>query len=256
MEVAPSGDSMKPHDGLSNPPIVEAILDVQCKPVAGLNLDKLATFNQGIEDAFPKRQARKTVTGRFHVGDDGMEASTGSTVEGYLFRSKDGSQVAQAKLAGFTFNQLQPYPGWDEFFAAFKEHWARYVDLTGPLTLTRVAVRTLNRIEWGGDEPLEAVLDTRPQLAEALELGVSGMFMALQVSGKDDKCLANVTEALEPGKGDDAPPAIVLDIDAYQWVDLPSDSTDEIEKAIESLRQFKNELFFESLTDATLERYR
>jgi uncharacterized protein (TIGR04255 family) len=49
-------------------------------------------------------------------------------------------------MDGFTFNRLKPYTGWAQVLPQALELWRIYVEEFGPLSVTRIAVRYINRL--------------------------------------------------------------------------------------------------------------
>lgn len=239
---------------LRNPPVVEAILDVHVVPGKDATLEGLKSLGETVDREFPTRTTRKSFSGRFQVTESGVEAASDSHVEGYLFRSLDGRRVVQAKMTGFVFNQLQPYPGWDSFIGTAWPLWETYAARFKPAMVERVGIRFLNRIPVRPDEPLEAHLETRPNLPGALGLQLGGFFMALDLADTKRGLQATVTQTLEPpGKLGDAP-SLIVDLEVFKQ--LRTDAGDsEVRRTVDALRDFKNHVFETSLTQATRSRF-
>ena len=139
--------SQRPH--LSNAPILEAILDIKAALPAGTRLERLATMHGAISDRYPKRRTRKRIEGVLDIKSEGDVRLTRSapTEDGYMFHSQDGKRIVQARLDGFTFNQLKPYETWEKLRDEAKEHWALYLDIARPESVNRIALRFINRME-------------------------------------------------------------------------------------------------------------
>ena len=134
---------------LKNPPIHEALLDVQVTLPSETSLEVLRKFQAGLEARFPERQERISLQQGFQISGAGdSQAITSSrSVDGYLFVAKADGKIVQARQDGFTFNKLRPYSNWDAFSAEAKELWQRYVEIAKPANVRRIGLRYLNRIE-------------------------------------------------------------------------------------------------------------
>ena len=98
-------------DRFPNAPITEALLDLRVELPSHIDLAQLATFQDAIRDRYPDRRERLLVQSHFEIEQGAVIAhpSTGG-LYGYLFTSPDRRQVVQARLNGFTFSRLKPYP--------------------------------------------------------------------------------------------------------------------------------------------------
>ena len=100
-----------------NPPIQEALLDIQVTLPADLTLEALKKFHDGLESRFPEKQERISWQQGFQISGagDSHAISSSRSVDGYLFISKAEGKVVQVRLDGFTFNNLRPYSNWDTY---------------------------------------------------------------------------------------------------------------------------------------------
>jgi uncharacterized protein (TIGR04255 family) len=92
-----------------------------------------------------------------------------------------------------------------------------------------------------------------PEIAPKLPQGLHNFFMRLGIPTEKWNAIAIVTETLKPPEGDTLP--LILDIDVYREIMLPPRSP-AIWEALEELRQLKNEIFFDSLTEKAKELFR
>jgi uncharacterized protein (TIGR04255 family) len=171
-----------------------------------------------------------------------------------LFVSRDGRQIVQARLDGFTFNRLRPYQSWARFREEARAHWERYRSLARPETITRVALRYINRIEVPvSARDFKEYLLTTPEIAPGLSQGLAGFFMRIVIPLDSFGCTAIVTETMEEPKSGRLP--LILDIDVFVEEALAPDA-EEVWQVLETLRAAKNEVFFKSITPRTRELFR
>lgn len=116
----------RPH--LPNAPIFEAALDIHVALPAGARLQQLDGVQRFIRDRYPTKRTRRRIEGMLDIKTEGEVRVTppAATEDGYIFLSRDGKQVVQARLDGFTFSRLSPYGNWTAFRDEAKEHWSRY----------------------------------------------------------------------------------------------------------------------------------
>jgi uncharacterized protein (TIGR04255 family) len=178
------------------------------------------------------------------------ETKAGSpTEDGYLFQSRDGKRIVQARLDGFTFNKLKPYDDWNTLREEAKELWGRYVDIARPEVAHRIALRYINRIELPLPIPdFKDYVRTAPDIAPGIPQAVQNFFLRLEIPYSSG-ALAILTETVQP------PPdpasaqrlPLILDIDVIRAESFLPPYTDIWEK-FEELRNIKNDIFFNTIT--------
>src|SRR2546427_3276739 len=240
---------------LPNPPITEALLDIRCKLPPDVHLDSLAVLHEAMRDRYPNRRERRAYEASFQIKPEGqleVLAPSGQP-DGYLFTSADGRQTVQTRLDGFTFNRLKPYMRWETFRDEAKVHWRAYAELAKPETISRIALRYINRIEV----PLpvqdfrEYVLTT-PEIGPGLPQGLSNFLMRLELPDPRSGSTAIITETMEPPKDGRLP--LILDIDVIRETPFDPRSEDYWE-VFEQLHDFASEIFFRTVTDKARELF-
>ncbi|MBI4658309.1 MAG: TIGR04255 family protein [Verrucomicrobia bacterium] len=171
-----------------NPPIQEAVIDIQVTLPRDVKLETLTKFHEGVEARFPERQERISWQQGFQISGTGDTHAMRSSrsVDGYLFVSKADGKIVQARRDGFTFNKLRPYSNWETFSAEAKELWERYVALARPSSVQRVALKYLNRIAL--PLPLHDLREyclLFPDLPPALPQGMSELFLRVALPVAD-----------------------------------------------------------------------
>jgi len=237
----------------SRAPITEAILDLKVILPDKFPIEKFLEIHARIRDRFPTSEP-------IHVGSLAIQAGPEIQVDasrqhsGFLFRSKDGLRIFQATLQGFTFNRLAPYDSWEEFSDDARNLWEIYKDICKPTFVTRAAVRYINRIDIPVEGPikLQDYLKTAPEIASGLsQKNLSSFFMQLQIPQEDLNCMLviNETLALPPSPGFIS---VIFDIDLFRQQAWQSDDED-IWNFLTQLRERKNQVFRESITEKTEE---
>lgn len=230
-----------------NAPITEAVIDIQVTTSA--SMEALEQTHAGEEADYPVIEKLNVHTGAVTFGPEAHAAATASSQPlGYLYRSVNGIQIAQARTNGYTFSRLAPYPHWREFSAEAQRLWDKYRAVTNPSAITRVAVRYVNRIDI--PLPLKSFGDylrTVPQLSPDLPEGLSGYFMQLRIPLTDIKCDGIINQTIiDPARPEVV--SVVLDIDIFRTIDLP-ENEDQLWALLEELRYAKNKVFEACITD-------
>lgn len=239
---------------LTNAPIVEALLDIRVKLPSDTVVTTLDSIHKLISGEYPGRQERRSWESKFEVkkGELLPPQQKFRGVDGYRYISEDEKQVIQARLNGFSFSRLRPYQTWERLRDEAFRHWKRYVEIAHPETITRVALRYINRLEIALPiELFEDWLTAPPIIPESLPQAVSS-FLTRIVIRKEPIGNAIITQALEAEKDNMLP--IILDVDVFEQREFPVEGKEAWEK-LEELHIFKNEIFFGSITQKTMELY-
>jgi uncharacterized protein (TIGR04255 family) len=240
-----------------NAPITEALLDIRVQFPREIDLKKLEVFHQNIKDRFPDKKQRISFEAGLQLSPEKppvpLPASGGPY--GYMFSSPNEKKVVQARLDGFTFNKLKPYENWERFFSEAKELWALYLKIANPEKVTRIALRYINRIEIPLPiKDFKEYILTIPDIAPNLPQGIARLFMQISIPNHEIQATAIVTEAME-STVDIQKLSFIFDIDVFQEI-LSSADESEIWERFKKLRVFKNDIFFQSITEKTKELFK
>lgn len=258
--LAPYDVTVTPQPPYPNAPITEAALDIRVQLPESVVLSDLATMQTEETARYPGKRQMNAIAVEFQatLGGGSEPADTGSTTRtpnGFMSLSSDERQVFQARLDGFTFSRLAPYDRWETFVLEARRLWARYREVARPTTISRVAIRTINRL----DLPLpfadfKEYLRTVPEVSPGLPQGLAGFFMQLQMPqpDMDAMCLLNET-MIPPAKPGFV--SVVLDTDLYRTGHIASDEAG-LWELFETLRARKDEIFEECVTDKARELFR
>lgn len=242
---------MAEYSLLPNAPITEALIDIRIKAKEDFDVAKFLTLHDAISEQYPKKKTRHRWEGRFELkkGETPITAGT-EKIDGYIFTSADGKQIFQARIDGFTFNRLKPYDKWETFRDEALRLWKLYKDLVSP-EIVRVALRFINKI----DIPLspETVFDfddyltAGPIVPKGLPQGISSFLTRMVINDPEIDAAAIITQAFEQIVDPKCVP-IIFDIDVFKQ-ESKGLSEEEAWKILEKLRDFKNKIFFASITE-------
>ncbi len=248
---------MAEYSLLQRAPITEALIDIRIKKKNGFNVEIFQDFNKGLEERYPKKIIRRKQENKikFKKGEQPI-ASVEDTIEGYSFVSTDGKQTCQTRLDGFTFNRINPYDRWETLRDEAIELWKIYKELTSP-EIIRVALRYINKINIPIEPTIiikfEDYLTTSPIIPEKLPQGVSSFLSRVVIHDPAIDAAAIVTQVYQ-GLMDPKFITIILDIDVMRQKEKLSE--EEAWSTLEKLRIFKNNIFFESITEKAKELFK
>lgn len=242
---------------LSNPPIVEALIDLRTVLPEDFSAEAFRDMHEQLKDRFPKVQPLRAFEGKVEFNQGRISQSAADRgVMGYRFQSDDDSRIVQFRHDGFTLNHLTPYQGWDQLRAEAESLWQCYVSAANPERVERIATRYINHIELPiptGD--LREHLTEPPEIPDGLPQVLTEYFQRIVIADHEDNLAANLVQAIPPSQDEsDGTITVILDIDAYA-VEAHEPASPALWERFEVLREFKNQAFFGSLQESTVEAY-
>lgn len=251
---------MSEREVFPNPPIIEALLDLRVTLPETVGIDNLKSFQDSIGDQFPGVGIKKKWEGKVELklkeGKAPEISAPAGNQTGFLFTSSDKKRVVQARLDGFTYSKLRPYDNWDQLKSEAEELWENYCEIAKPLEVKRVALRYINQIEL----PLpfsdfREYLLTTPEIAPGLPQGLASFSIRFVIPSNNEMDTAIVIQEMKPISENGKLLPIIFDIDVFRNIKLDPQG-DQIWEILEELREFKNDIFFNSITDKAKELFR
>ncbi len=244
---------MPSHRNLKNPPIVEALIDIQVEPSARASVAGLEAMRDRLQQDYPVvrglRQMRHDVT----IANGDVATATQQLAQGFFFETADRTWVVQARRDGFAISRLAGYREWEELRQRAEHLWPIYFEAARPAAIVRMAVRYINRVEISLPTRLEDHFNLTPRIPPQLPQEVGEVFNRL-VFRYPDGILAAITQASESGVPGTTESAVFLDIDVFSSATFAPEGREHW-ACLERLRSIKNEVFFSCLTETALKRF-
>ena len=242
------------HRHLKNAPLTEALVDIRVSLPSIFDPKDFLSLSNDISDKYTKSKPRQLFTAAFGVetGKPFTQPTENKGIHGYICKSEDEKDVVQFRIDGFTFSRLNPYSEWETVLSEAKRLWGLYSIKCLPELITRIAVRYINRL----DLPLPIkdfadYLTAPPLVPDSLPQGVSQFLTRVVIHDADTT--ANIIQAMKSSpKADHV--GVILDIDVFKLKETGFEES-SIWPEFEKLRDFKNRIFFESITEKTARLY-
>jgi len=133
---------------LPNPPIIEAVLDIDCDLPPGRELsDVQKVAADALRERYPTFRPQFIQAHVVTKEADGVpELRVNEGLGALQFLTADEKQLVQFRVNGFSFNRLAPYSSLDDYLPEIEASWQAFVAIAKPLLIRKVGIRTINRI--------------------------------------------------------------------------------------------------------------
>ncbi len=250
---------MEKWPDLSNPPVQEAVLDLRFNLIDSDGSREINSFYSKISNDFPIKKERIQLNLSAKFGDT-QEKGQGTLAashksDGLIINSKDQKTAIQVGSNFFSFHILKPYRQWPAILEESKSLWETFYKGCKTMQLNRIALRYINRIVKS-DESLKfdpaKHLKLIPSIPDGINYSLDNYFMQLNLANHDRSINAIINEKV--GRESNQHVDIVLDIDVFKLYQNKVGDAGLWDDVVR-LREFKNEIFFNSITTETRNKF-
>lgn len=244
---------------LTAPPIVEAVVDIDCDMPPKFDLAALEpVVKDAYKDCYPHSQVRWMEQFQIKAEKQGPSVESSlRAVQALQVRQADKAQLVQIRTEGFSFNRLKPYTTLTDYLEEIERSWRKFVEITHPVQVRNVRMRYINRIllplENGALE-FRDYLQVCPQLPKNSNLtfvGFLNQHTAVELATGNE---ANIVLTTQPPEEDRLPIIFDLTVSAPRSGEVENWSW--ILEQMMSLRSLKNRIFENTLTEKCLNLFR
>lgn len=232
---------------LPNPPIVEAIFNIQTSGGHKLeDIDK-AIIKDFLSDAYLDFGPCMEAAFQFDETNATQAVAPNIELKGYRASSQGKSQVVQYFDNNFTFNRLKPYQGYDYHLVEALRLWESFKKFTQAECISRITLRNVNQINFKQEHNLEDLFTVYPERAEFAGLTRNGFNLRGQFSDANTGIQCNVVLIQKDAQIN----SYFLDVECY--IDLSEPASVDVSLYFDKLRKLKNKIFTGALTQKGLE---
>jgi uncharacterized protein (TIGR04255 family) len=240
---------------LRNPPIIEAVLDIDCDLPPTMNLAALEPDARKIfVDQYPKYRQQFIQQAHIeHRPNEPPKTSMRQALQALQFFKDDSLQLVQVRANGFSFNRLAPYGSLDDYMLEIRRTWELFLGLAKPLQARKIDLRYINRMLLplaAGRLELDDFLKFGPHLPDEEGMTFAGFLhqhSAIEIATGN---LVNTVLTSQPVENNRVP--LIFDIEALRNVNIEPSNWNEIAVVIASLRTLKNRVFADTLSERCL----
>lgn len=243
---------MSKYESFAKPPVEEAIITMR--------LPKLERPDAIARALATKQRTRYPV---FEIIDSRNDPLTihsdkpkpDSEDMGFRLVWGDGLDVIRIHGRAFSFHRLRPYQGWMPFVARAREAWLAFSAVAKPDVVQSLHLRYLNRFDL--PEPVENwgdYLQIHATIPSSLE-GLSSSMVEVELHEARVPARTSVTQMTLAAINGMIP--VILDIDVRSVAAFRlEDGDDPLWRTLERMREYKNQVFADSLTERARELFR
>lgn len=241
---------------LKSPPIIEAVLDIDCDlplnfRVSNLEIPGKKAFAKNYPNFRPQYVQKHEIRMQPNVPPEVLAKDIG--IQALQFLKNGEKQLVQFRTQGFSFNRLTPYSSLDEYLPQIKSAWSSYVKIASPIQIRQIRLRYINRIVLplvNGDIDLDFYFQKGPRVADESKfkfLGFLNQYSAVDVVTGYQVVSLLTAQAAE---GDKLP--VIFDNTAVCGESAEPTDWAWISSKIRGLRELKNHVFRKTLTEECL----
>ncbi|WP_374428990.1 TIGR04255 family protein [Tabrizicola sp.] len=234
------------------PPIIEAV--VQYSFSDNLDIKVVSSACDVLMDHFASKTDRRSVSSTIDL----QTAQVKSDVQhiGFELVNGDGNRILILDTNSVVLSQKGTYSGWGDFVSWIDAELTNIITLIGDVSVSRLGVRFVNRLDVPLQDNLGRFEDFVTVYPRDFSFGGTNVTRFI-VSFSREIPETNHGFNITCGTVESPAPAslgILLDIDAFA-VFLDGRPMSNLSETLAELREVKNKVFEESITDAAREKF-
>ena len=233
----------------TKPDIQEAVFDLQIRRSGDFDRDLDEKFSKAIEGFKPHGNVQNINIDMSNVISQKPE------VIGYKYISLDQKQIMQFRKNGLSFSRLSIYDGWEINYEKMLKLWKVYCSIMVPQSITRVAVRFINRFHISGIITLKEYFKSYIQYNTDISPDWQQMSYRLFLSHNGGIKSHIIFDCNVDQNNHNTNVLFDMDVFSDQLVLAPSDNS-KLDDIFKRLRRVKNDVFEKSITDKIRDRIR
>ena len=243
---------------LQNAPIVEAVLDIDCDLPPATDMAALEKpAREAFAATYPNFRTKFFQRHRMEAANEGPTLRPlDKGIRAFQFIQEGEKQLVQIRSEGFSFNRLKPYGSLDDYLPEIERTWSLFRQVAKPVSIRKIGLRYINRIllpTTGRRAELGNYFRVCPHLPDERRLTFVGFLNQHTAMEEKTGNLVNIVLTVQPLEDERLP--IIFDIEAI--APQVSDEMDwpAVAAKVDSLRDLKNHVFRNTLTDECLKLF-
>jgi len=232
---------------LKHTPIKEIIFTISFKENVDDNILKEFISLPIIKERFPIQN--KGFNARVNSSQNNQLPTANVSADGYILQKElPQKKLLQARRGSFSMHLVNDYENFETLIEEFTQYWNLLLNCSGSLSVYFISVRYLNFIEFKEDDTVEQLItiNTKHPFGTKIQNAYTQHSF---VYDKNPSILINVISLIGKNENKDG---IVLDLILNKKIDITNDFSFS---SFDDMREAKNDTFFKSVTEFTINRY-
>jgi len=240
---------------LNVPPVILTIFQIKYQK-EGVKLNDFLRYDDILKREYPNRMdnyhSNIDIPRTFTPGISTVTGKADTKINSYTYFSKDQKQKLVIEEGTITYTDENKYTGWENFKQKSLESIEMFYEIFNQSTITRISIRFVNRfaLEYLSD-PLEYFTTTiSAAKPDGLSYPLVEYAFKLKTIMPGTNIYSYVNQTTVPVNENQTD--YIFDIDVLELTNLLFDKG-LISEKLEKLREIKNNLFFNNLTQKTID---
>lgn len=240
---------------LNIPPVILAIFQIKYQK-EGIKLNDFLRYDDILKRKYPNRmdnyQANIDIPQTFTPGISTVTGKADTKINSYTYFSKDQKQKLIIEEGTITYTDENKYAGWENFKQKGLESVEMFHEIFSQSTITRISIRFVNRFSLENlNDPLVYFTTTISSAnSDGLPYPLVEYAFKLKTITPDTNIYSYINQTTVPVNENQTD--YIFDIDVLELTNLLFDNG-LISDKLEKLREIKNNLFFNNLTQKTID---
>ena len=241
---------------LKNPPIAVALLQVRYNSDT-THLKDFMAYDQVLKNSLPIRRENIQIginlgNTSIPLGVSQLSATSNAAIDAYVYQTVDQKTKLELSEGVITFVDEHPYSGWEHFKMSALKYLGILSEKLEGVTVSRISIRFINKFSLPDfDHPEEyftTLISNSSDKGLSFPLRKYGFRLIMDIPDSDIYSIVN--QNVE--NAGDRLYTYTFDIDVLDRQTLSFD-INTISENVETLRQIKNKIFFEGITQKTID---
>ena len=239
---------------LNKPPIILAVMEIKFQLTDNMEVHFLKKNDSNILQEYPIRSENFTGNINLPFPAPGISSAQVSSKQiGYTYINKEKTRKFTISKENIVYTTEGLYLGWDVFKKQCLELINYYKHILKDSIIIRISIRFINRINFDQiNSPLDYFNTTIAAKDGVINYPIDLYSFKYVMHIPDTNIKVNVIQSLE--EKNESENNFVFDIDVLCHDIKTYDETD-FSEVLEKLREIKNEVFFNNITEKTLKMY-
>ena len=246
---------MSKYVELAKPPVAVALFQLKFNS-ANIRIDNFGICDPGLRKKFPFRKDNVSVginlqNASIPLGKSDIKGTSDVRIRSFIYTTKEQKEKLEISEGTITYIDERKYTGWENFKKYVVDALSLLSDVLNNIEVYRVSIRFINKFELPDfSTPQEYVTTVITNSTGNTIYPIRQYGFRLQYDIPDTNIYAIVNQNVEKDPNDKY--AYVLDIDVLDRQSILF-QLDTIADNLEKIRDVKNDLFFESITQKTID---